>query len=105
MKVVVFSTENCPKCKVLKQTLHNYGIEFENMDMASSDGLTELRVNGIFTLSAPVLQVDDRFYLTDDGYGLLRGGCDWVTPLLIFAGLIDPDRVKYNSIDNHDKEV
>jgi hypothetical protein len=30
--------------------------------MATPAALTELRMNGVFTMSAPVLQVDNKFY-------------------------------------------
>jgi hypothetical protein len=41
-------------------------VQFEVLDMATPKALTELRVNGVFTLAAPVLQVEDRFYTVDD---------------------------------------
>jgi hypothetical protein len=34
--------------------------------MSTPEALTELRVNGVFTLAAPVLQADDKFYTVDD---------------------------------------
>ena len=61
-KYVIFSTEMCPNCKELKDMLNKKKIEFEEMDLGSSEGLTELRINGIFTLEAPVLQVGDKFF-------------------------------------------
>jgi hypothetical protein len=41
-------------------------VQFEVLDMATPKALTELRVNGVFTLAAPVLQVEDRFYTAED---------------------------------------
>ncbi len=66
MKCVVYSTLTCPKCEQLKKTLKGWGTEFETMDMGTPEALTELRVNGVFTLAAPVLQIDDKFYTVDD---------------------------------------
>ncbi len=66
MKYTVYSTKACPRCEQLKKSLSTSGIKFENMDMATPEALTELRVNGVFTLSAPVLQVDDTFYTVDE---------------------------------------
>ncbi|VVB63325.1 Uncharacterised protein [uncultured archaeon] len=66
MKYIVYSTRTCPKCEQLKRTLKGLGIYFETMDMATPEALTELRVNGVFTLAAPVLQADDKFYTVDD---------------------------------------
>ncbi len=66
MKYTIYSTKACPKCEQLKKVLANSDIRFETIDMATPEALTELRINGVFTLSAPVLQVDDSFYTTDD---------------------------------------
>jgi hypothetical protein len=45
------------------------GISFENLDMTTPEALTELRINGVFTLSAPVLQVEDEFYTVEQLFG------------------------------------
>jgi len=66
MKYSVYTTKTCPRCEQLKSEMRRRGIEFEVLDMATPEALTELRVNGVFTLSAPVLQVDDRFYTLED---------------------------------------
>jgi len=34
--------------------------------MSTPEALTELRINGVFTLSAPVLQADDKFYTVEE---------------------------------------
>jgi glutaredoxin len=62
LKYRVYSTQSCPKCELLKTALGKAGIYFENQDMSTPEALTELRINGVFTLSAPVLEVDDKFY-------------------------------------------
>jgi len=36
------------------------------MDMSTPGALTELRINGVFTLSAPVLEADDLFYTVEE---------------------------------------
>ncbi|MGV8174914.1 MAG: glutaredoxin family protein [Methanothrix sp.] len=66
MKLIVYSTPTCPRCEQLKSALSKAGISYENQDMSSPEALTELRINGVFTLSAPVLQADDRFYTLED---------------------------------------
>jgi len=62
----VYSTPACPKCEQLKKALADANINFDKMDMTSPEALTELRVNGVFTLSAPVLQVEERFYTVEE---------------------------------------
>ena len=66
MKYVVYSTETCPRCEQLKKILKGWGVQFKNVNMATPEALTELRVNGVFTLSAPVLQAGDNFYTVED---------------------------------------
>ena len=34
--------------------------------MTTPEALTELRINGVFTLSAPVLQADETFYTVEE---------------------------------------
>ena len=61
----VYSTKSCPKCEQLKAALEKAGIDFENIDMSTPEALTELRINGVFTLSAPVLQAEEDFYTVE----------------------------------------
>jgi glutaredoxin len=62
----IYSTKACSKCEQLKKALKSAGLQFDEIDMATPEALTELRINGVFTLSAPVLQLDERFYTIDD---------------------------------------
>ncbi|MCR3883479.1 glutaredoxin domain-containing protein [Methanotrichaceae archaeon M04Ac] len=66
MKYVVYTTAACPRCEEVKRVLKGWGIEFETVDMATPEAMTELRVNGVFTLSAPVLMAGDDFYTVED---------------------------------------
>jgi glutaredoxin len=66
LKYRVYSTKSCPKCEQLKLALEKAGISFENLDMTTPEALTELRINGVFTLSAPVFQAEERFYTVDE---------------------------------------
>ncbi len=66
MNYRVYSTNACPKCEQLKAALAKAGVQFENLDMSTPEALTELRINGVFTLAAPVLQAGDEFYTVED---------------------------------------
>jgi glutaredoxin len=57
IEVKVYSTATCPNCTVLKAMLKTEAIEFSEVNMASPAGLTDLRMAGVFTMSAPVLQI------------------------------------------------
>lgn len=65
-EIQIYSTVNCPNCRVLKQFLENKNIQYKEVDMATPAALTELRMNGVFTMSAPVLQVGSRFFITKE---------------------------------------
>jgi len=69
-KIIVYSTERCPKCNKLKKFLESNSVLFEVADMATPEALTELRFNGVFTVTAPVLQINDIFLTHED---LFRG--------------------------------
>lgn len=69
-KIIVYTTERCPKCNKLKKFLESNSVLFEVADMATPEALTELRFNGVFTVTAPVLQIYDTFLTHED---LFRG--------------------------------
>lgn len=60
-KVIIYTTDVCPKCKILKSFFQSKNVTYEEMDMGTPDALTELAVNNIFTNVAPVLQIDSKF--------------------------------------------
>ncbi|MCL7415591.1 MAG: NrdH-redoxin [ANME-2 cluster archaeon] len=64
--VTVYSTKVCPNCKILKQILNESDISFDEVDMTTPAALTELAMNNVFTMSAPVLKVQNMFYTTND---------------------------------------
>ncbi len=66
LKYVVYATADCPRCEQVKRVLAGWGVEFETVDMATAEALTELRVNGVFTLSAPVLMAGEEFYTIEE---------------------------------------
>lgn len=66
MKPIIYSMAVCPKCKRLRKFLESQGIEYEETDMQSPEAMTELRINGVFTINAPVLQVGAIFLTTKE---------------------------------------
>lgn len=65
-KISIYSTKICPNCKMLKHLLEQENVQYKDIDMSTPIGLTELRINSIFTMSAPVLQIDNKFYTTKE---------------------------------------
>ncbi|AEH61538.1 glutaredoxin [Methanosalsum zhilinae DSM 4017] len=60
-QITIYTTQICPKCDKLKTVMKKNDIPFKEADMSSPESLTELRINGVFTVTAPVLQVGDTF--------------------------------------------
>ena len=67
-KILIYSTKLCPNCKILKELLKRENIQYENINMSTPEALTELRMNSVFAMSAPVLQIDNKFYTTKELY-------------------------------------
>ncbi|MBC7084845.1 MAG: NrdH-redoxin [Methanomethylovorans sp.] len=65
-EVIIYTTKTCPKCELLKVALKERGVVFKTTDMSTPEALTELRINGVFTLTAPVLQIGEEFFTHDD---------------------------------------
>jgi len=65
-EIIVYTTKICPNCKTLKQILKESGIAFAETDMTTPAALTELAMNNVFTMSAPVLRVQDNFYTVNE---------------------------------------
>jgi glutaredoxin len=59
--LIVYSLENCPNCEMLKEYLASRRVSYVEKDMSSAESLTDLRVNGVFAMEAPVLRKDDLF--------------------------------------------
>ena len=59
--LVIYTLENCPNCEMLKDFLRSRRVSFTERDMSSAESLTELRVNGVFAMEAPVLRSDELF--------------------------------------------
>jgi glutaredoxin len=64
--LILYTLENCPNCEMLKEYLKGKGIPFTEQDMASADSLTDLRVNGVFVMEAPVVRGGDIFLTSAD---------------------------------------
>jgi glutaredoxin len=63
--IIIYTLPVCPNCHVLQQSLREHDISFDECDLDSPKSRTALLMNGIFTTTAPVLQVNNRF-LTHD---------------------------------------
>lgn len=64
--VNVYTLPVCPNCSVLKKSLIEHGISFEEHDLDSPQSRTTLLMRGVFTTVAPVLQVRDTFLTFDE---------------------------------------
>ncbi len=60
MKPTIYTTPNCPNCKLLKNFLEKLGIAYEEKSLLDLDVQTELIMMDVFTMSAPILKIGKR---------------------------------------------
>ena len=65
MKTIVYTSKKCPKCRALKQWLRRNKISFVTKSLDDTDIMTELVMRNIVALSAPVLETEDRVFLSN----------------------------------------
>jgi len=53
----LFTTTTCPQCQRVKDLLTKTGIDFEQIDLTTPAGLTELRTLDIWELQAPIMVI------------------------------------------------
>ena len=58
-KLVVYTSNGCRKCSVLKEWLRTANRNFEERNLENVEVMTDLVMRNIVVLSAPVLEVDD----------------------------------------------
>ena len=65
MKLTVYSSKNCPRCKALKKWLRKNKLSFTEKSIDDTDVMTELVMRNIMVLSAPALETENMVYLSD----------------------------------------
>jgi glutaredoxin len=66
MGIKVYTTKVCPNCKKVKQFLAMEGKEYEEVNITTAEALTELRMNDVFTLNTPIVQIGEVFLTYKD---------------------------------------
>jgi len=83
-RIVVYTSNGCSKCVVLKEWLQTRNKEFEERSLENVDVMTDLVMRNLVILSAPVLEVggsvltEDQIFVggslaTDKLLGILEG--------------------------------
>jgi len=63
MKAIVYTLDECPDCKASKRLLTEKRITFEEQDMSDPDVRTDLNMDDIFPMSAPVINLDGKYLM------------------------------------------
>ncbi len=64
-KVVVYTSDGCPRCTLLKEWLKDRNTEFEEKNLEETNVMTDLVMRDLVVLSAPALEVGDAVYTED----------------------------------------
>ena len=62
-RIVVYTSNGCHKCTVLKEWLKTSNKSFQERSLENVDVMADLVMRNIVVLSAPVLEVDDSVYV------------------------------------------
>lgn len=60
--LTVYTTPNCPRCKLLKEWLKSKGINFEEKNLEDSEVMADLIIRNIYVMSAPALEICGKVY-------------------------------------------
>lgn len=60
--IIIYTTKNCPDCKVLKELLKENNIEFEEKDLENKNNMADLVMENIATQSAPIIKIGNLFF-------------------------------------------
>ncbi len=64
--LVVYTTSNCPRCKLLKKWLGENKIAFEERNMEDSEVAADLTMRDVYVLAAPILESGGALHLVDE---------------------------------------
>lgn len=62
VKIVVYSSNGCSKCSILKKWLADKNMQFEEKNLEDSTVMAELILKNAFILSAPALEFGGTVY-------------------------------------------
>ena len=60
--MIVYTTQTCPRCKMLKEWLRSRNVSFVEKDIGDSEVMADLIVRNIYVLSAPALETRGKVY-------------------------------------------
>jgi len=66
MKVKVYSTPNCPYCKMTKEFLKEKGVEFEDIDVSENQKAAEEIVRKTGQMAVPIIDIDGKWVVGFD---------------------------------------
>lgn len=61
---IVYTMEDCPECKQSKRLLEEKGIPFVEKDMTDPDVRTDLNMDNVFPMCAPVIFFDGEYLMS-----------------------------------------
>lgn len=65
LRIVVYISNGCHKCSVLKEWLKTANRHFEERDLEDVEVMAELVMRNVVVLSAPVVEVNNTIYTED----------------------------------------
>ncbi len=65
-KPIVYTSDGCTRCRMLKKWLRSVNVEFEEKDLGNVEVMADLVMRDMYILSSPVLEVEETLYREDE---------------------------------------
>ena len=65
MKLTVYSSKKCPRCRALKKWLKRNSLSFNEKNLDETEVMTELVMRNLVVLSAPALETENKVFLSN----------------------------------------
>jgi len=64
--ITLYTSIGCSQCLALKRWLEERSLSFKERDLSDTDVMSDLVMSDIFIMSAPALEIDGKFYSSDE---------------------------------------
>lgn len=80
--VRIYTMPKCQLCSILKNFFDRIGIRYLEVDVSNIDVMADLIMKNIFITSVPVLEINGRYYFTNDLFSGFKLNEDFIFKIL-----------------------
>ncbi|NIU81014.1 hypothetical protein GWN63_02040 [Candidatus Bathyarchaeota archaeon] len=65
-KLVLYTSEGCTRCPILKKWMEDKSVEFQEKDLGNSEVMADLIMRDVYIMSSPALEVKGEVYTEEE---------------------------------------